>query len=92
MRNSIGQEEFASIVTGVLEAQADVQAYTIKDKGVYISICASVRREKVDAFLDFDDRGAITGRFSYAQTAADAQKPREIGSCISGAILCALRQ
>ena len=38
MRNNIGQEEFVSIVTGVLEAQADVQAYTIKDKGVYISM------------------------------------------------------
>lgn len=91
MKNSIGQEEFASIVTGILEADPDVQDFTIRDKGVSVTICASMRREKAGAFLDFDDRGAITGRFSYAQTDADAQKPREIGSRISCAILSVLR-
>ncbi len=92
MKNSINKEEFASIVTGILEADPDVQEYTIKDKGVSVSICASMRREKTGAFLDFDDRGEITGRFSYAQTDADAQKPREIGSRISAVILSMLRQ
>lgn len=92
MKSSIGQEEFARIVSGILDPDADVQNYTLTDKGVSLSICASMRREKVNAFLDFDDHGAITGRFSHAQTDANAQKPREIGARIAQEIQKALRQ
>ena len=91
MRNGIVQEEFVSIVETVLRSDPDVQDYTIKDKGVCVSICASMRREKCTAFLDFDDRGAITGRFSHAQTDANAQKPKEIGAHISDAVRNMLR-
>ena len=86
MKSSIGQEEFARIVSAILDSDADVQTYSVTDRGVSLSICASMRREKADAFLDFDDHGAITGRFSHAQTDADAQKPREIGARISDEI------
>ena len=92
MRSSISQDEFALIVTAVLDSDPDVQKYTITEKGVSVSICASMRREKASAFLDFDDRGAITGRFSYAQTDAGAQKPREIGARISAEILKAMTE
>ncbi len=83
MRNSISQETFVSIVDEALKDDPDVQEYTITDKGVSVSIRASMRRENVNAFLDFDDRGEITGRFSHAQTDANAQKPREISIRIS---------
>ncbi len=86
MKNSIDQKEFAAIVAGILDADPNVQSYSVTDKGVTLSVCASVRREKVNAFLDFDDHGEITGRFSYAQSEADAQSPREIGSRISDEI------
>lgn len=92
MTNGIRQEQFASIVSGILDSDADVQDYTITDKGVSLSICASMRREKVNAFLDFDDRGAITGRFSHAQTDANAQKPRELGARIADEIHKHLQQ
>ena len=92
MRCSIGQEEFVSIVTGILKQDPDVLDYTIKEKGISLSIRAPMRMETVTAFLDFDDRGTITGRFSHAQTDINAQKPREIGARISCEILNMLRQ
>ena len=86
MKNGISQDDFARIVTEVLESDADVREFTIKEKGVSLSICAAMRREKANAFLDFDDHGTISGRFSHAQTDANAQKPREIGARISSEI------
>lgn len=81
--SSISQDQFAQIVSGVLDLEACVQAYTVTNMGVTISVAAPMRKENVNAFLDFDDHGAITGRYSYAQTDADARLPREIGTRIS---------
>jgi hypothetical protein len=92
MRSSISHEEFRAIVSGIMESDKDVRDYSITENSVSLSVFAPMRRENVNAFLDFDDRGAITGRFSYAQTDINAQKPREIGAQISCEIINLLRQ
>ncbi len=86
MHNRISQDTFISIVTGILGSDPDVQEYAVSDKGVSLLIRAPMRRENVKAFLDFDDCGEISGRFSYAQSNPNARKPRELGERISDEI------
>ena len=86
MKESVSQSDFTAIVTEILQQRADVEDFSVQDKGVSIHAVSRLRREKVDVFLDFDDGGRITGRFAYAQSCAGTTLPENLGNAVAAQI------
>jgi hypothetical protein len=86
MKDRISEEEFSVIATKVLEQNADVDSFAVRGSGVSVKIISRLRRENVDVFLDYDDGGKITGRFSYAQTQGESSLPLILGNTIAECI------
>ena len=87
MKECISVQEFSAIVSKVLESHADVASFNIQGRSVSAKIISRLRRENADIFLDFDDDGKITGRFSYAQTQDGTMLPQILGNTIASCIL-----
>lgn len=86
MKDSISVQEFSAIATKVLAQNADVDSFTVNGSSVTARIVSRLRRENVDVFLDYDDGGKITGRFSYAQSQDESALPRILGNTIADCI------
>ncbi len=86
MRDQISVQEFSAIVTKLLEIHADVESFSIRGCGVSVRIVSRLRRENMDTYLDFDDCGKITGRFSFAQTQDSSALPQILGNEIASRI------
>ena len=83
MNKDVSQADFSAIVSEILNRCGDVEAFTVSDKSVSVSIFSRLRRERAKIFFDFDDSGRITGRFSYAQTQDGSSLPQILGNEIA---------
>lgn len=86
MKDSISVQEFAVIAAKVLEQNASVDSFEVRGSGISVRIVSRLRAENVNVFLDFDDGGKITGRFSYARTQDDSSLPLLLGNTIAECI------
>ena len=86
MKDRISAQEFSAIAAKVLEHNADVDSFSVCGSSISVKIVSRLRGENVDAYLDFDDGGKITGRFSYAQTRGESSLPLIIGNTIAECI------
>ena len=86
MKDRISEQEFSAIVTKVLKQNANVDSFTVRGSSVSVRIVSRLRGENVDVFLDYDDAGKITGRFSYAQTQSESSWPLLLGNTIAECI------
>ena len=89
-RDSVSQGEFESIANRVLSNNPDVYEYRFFSMGVRITVYSRARKTKWTTVLDYNDRGQITGRYTYTQAYDGATLPRQLGDRISGLIKTAL--
>lgn len=82
-RTHINQNEFERIVSEILDKTADVVSYKFFRMAVEVQLFSRSGKTKWNTFLDFDDNGIITGRFTYTERYSGASQPIAIGKNIS---------
>lgn len=89
-RDCIGEQEFQSFAAEVLNGSNDVYKYEFFNMAVQITLYSRSKKSKWNTFLDFNDNGRITGKFTYTQGYEGAAQPWSIGNEISRRIKSAL--
>lgn len=89
-RDCIGELEFQNIVAEVLNGINDVYKYEFFSMAVQITLHSRTKKSKWSTFLDFNDNGRITGKYTYTQRFDGATQPWSIGNEISRKIKSSL--
>jgi type I restriction system adenine methylase HsdM len=89
-RDFISAQEFQNIVAEVLNRNNDVYKYEFFNMAVQITLYSRSKKSKWNTFLDFNDNGRITGKYTYTQGYEGAAQPWSIGNEISRRIKSAL--
>lgn len=89
-RDCIGEREFQHIVAEVLNRSNDVYKYEFFNMAVQITLYSRSKKSKWNTFLDFNDHGRITGKYTYTQGYLGAAQPWVIGDEIQRRVTSAL--
>lgn len=89
-RECIDELEFQNIVAEVLNKSYDVYKYEFFNMAIQITLYSRSKKSKWNTFLDFNDSGRITGKYTYTQEFNGATQPWSIGNEISRKIKSAL--